>query len=299
MTLLMRWVQASRLSSQSYIFLPILLGQACWVALGNTLDWGAFVLVQLFGLFNQLYIVYANDYADHEDDPKNTMPTMFSGGSRVLVDKLLKPRDLKLASIVMASLCMLVSLLFALFYRAFLAIPLVFLALLLLWLYSFKPVRLSYRGGGELLQALGTAIVLPLMGFLAQAGSLDTFPWIIVVIAFPASLACAIATAIPDEPADRLYNKRTLPVILGAFPAKLLVVLLELSSILMFYLVLKPFNGKFWSSLFYMLPVLSVIFIVRFIKAKPGTRAISFFGFSAILATLSVIGSMAQYHFTS
>ena len=65
---LLAWIQASRLPSQSYIFLPILLGQAAWVYQGGTIDWRAFLLIQLFGLFDQLYIVYANDYADYRDD---------------------------------------------------------------------------------------------------------------------------------------------------------------------------------------------------------------------------------------
>ncbi len=93
------WIQASRLHSQSFIFFPILLGQAAWVSQGGSINWWAFVLIQLFGLFDQLYIVYANDYADYRDDRLNTAPTIFSGGSRVLVDNLLKPVQLKTATL--------------------------------------------------------------------------------------------------------------------------------------------------------------------------------------------------------
>ena len=75
----------------------------------------------------------------------------------------------------MAFLCLACGLVFTLLYKYFYMIPLVIFALLLLWLYSFKPVRLSYRGGGEILQALGTALVLPLLGFYAQSGSLAPF----------------------------------------------------------------------------------------------------------------------------
>ena len=95
------WIQASRLPSQSFIFFPILLGQAAWVSQGGSITWWKFVLIQLFGLFDQLYIVYANDYADYRDDRLNNAPTIFSGGSRVLVDNLLKPVQLKTATIIL------------------------------------------------------------------------------------------------------------------------------------------------------------------------------------------------------
>ena len=287
------WIQASRLSSQSYIFLPILLGQAYWVFMGNRIDWFAFVLIQLFGLFNQLYIVYSNDYADYDDDKKNSMPTMFSGGSRVLVNNLLHPKDLKTAGLIMAFLCLACGLVFTLLYKYFYMIPLVIFALLLLWLYSFKPVRLSYRGGGEILQALGTALVLPLLGFYAQSGSIVSFPWKILLVVVPTSFACAVATAVPDAPADAAYNKNTVPVAIGLNRAKALIIVLNVISIILYYLITEPFKNSLLSVLFFALPPLSVILSLVFIKAKPGTPSVTVFGLSAILTTISVIGGMA------
>lgn len=289
------WIQASRLSSQSYIFLPILLGQAYWVFLGNNINWLSFALIHLFGLFNQLFIVYSNDYADFDDDKKNSMPTMFSGGSRVLVDNLLHPKDLKTAGLIMAFLCLSCGLIFTLLYKYFFMIPLVFFALLLLWLYSFKPVRLSYRGGGEILQVIGTALVLPLLGFYAQSGSLASFPWKILLAVVPTSFACAVATAVPDAPADAEYNKNTIPVTIGLLPAKIVIIILNSISMALFYLLIEPFKNFLFTGIFFALPPLSVVLSFIFIKAKPGTKGITVFGLSAILTTISVIGGMAFY----
>jgi len=215
--------------------------------MGNRIDWFAFVLIQLFGLFNQLYIVYSNDYADYDDDKKNSMPTMFSGGSRVLVDNLLHPKDLKTAGLIMAFLCLACALIFTLLYKYFYMIPLVIFALLLLWLYSFKPVRLSYRGGGEILQTLGTALVLPLLGFYAQSGSIVSFPWKILLAIVPTSFACAVATAVPDAPADAAYNKNTVPVAIGLNRAKALIIVLNVISIILYYLLTEPFKNSLLS----------------------------------------------------
>ena len=38
---------------------------------GGQIDWAIFAAVHLFGMFNALYIVYANDFADRETDEKN------------------------------------------------------------------------------------------------------------------------------------------------------------------------------------------------------------------------------------
>lgn len=287
------WIQASRISSQSYIFLPILLGQSCWAFLGNPIDWRAFALIQLFGLFDQLFIVYLNDYADRSDDIKNAMPTMFSGGSRVLVDKLLEPKQLKAAGILMGILAMACAFLFTVLYGYFLMIPLMALGLSLLWMYSFKPLRFSYRGGGEYLQTIGTAILLPLLGYYAQSGTISGFPWPVLLVLMPTSLACAIATAVPDSAADATYGKRTIPVTLGLERATWLIIALNALSIAVYYSVSEPIANAVPGVLFKALPVASLIGTFAFRKAKPGTPGVAAFGLFAILTTLSLTSAMA------
>ncbi|RYE92692.1 MAG: hypothetical protein EOO75_06080, partial [Myxococcales bacterium] len=97
------WVQASRLPSQSYIALPLLLGQALAAHQhGRPLSPGTLAAVQLFGVLDQLFIVYANDWADQDTDRRNLTPTLFSGGSRVLVHGRLGPRAIGTAAVVCA-----------------------------------------------------------------------------------------------------------------------------------------------------------------------------------------------------
>lgn len=228
------WLQASRLPSQSYIALPLLLGQALAAHQGARWDWEVFAVVQLFGLFDQLYIVYANDYADRLTDAHNQTWTIFSGGSRVLAQGKLRPSALRRAAALMAGLSMLCGLTLALG-RGLWAAPLLTGAgLLLLWMYSYAPVRLSYRGGGELLQMLGVGLVLPLLGFYAQSGGLEGFSWPLLATVLPLQLMCAMCTALPDEPSDRASCKRTTTVWMGPGPARLTILLLGLLALLAF-----------------------------------------------------------------
>ena len=72
MTKVLAWLQASRLASQAYIFFPLLLGQGFYRQTGGELNPAVLFWVGAYGLMIQLFIVYANDYADAEVDRLNT-----------------------------------------------------------------------------------------------------------------------------------------------------------------------------------------------------------------------------------
>jgi len=291
------WIQASRIASQSYIFLPILLGQSIWFFQTGKISIVPFILIQLFGLFDQLYIVYANDYADIETDKINNTPTMFSGGSRVLVDNSLEPVDLKRASWLMVILSLSTGVLLTLAYNRILIFPIMVFGLLLLWGYSYPPIRLSYRGGGEILQTIGTGMVLPVLGYYAQAGSLTDFPWWIFLIVVPSSFACAVATSLPDEPSDRESDKKTLTVLIGQQPAKSVVILLNIISLaLMHYLNRIYSQPNIPVPIFVYLAVV-IAAMVPFFSSKPGDKKIIVFVTLAVLATLSFIATLCYYSF--
>jgi 1,4-dihydroxy-2-naphthoate octaprenyltransferase len=291
-----RWLKASRLPSQSYIAPPLLLGQA-WVAHQHgELSWTILILVQAFGVFDQLCIVYANDYADQATDRLNRTSTLFSGGSRVLVEGLLQPRQLRRAALLMAGLCLLVGLILSLGFDRPAALPLAATALILLWAYSFAPLRLNYRGGGELLQAVGVGAVLPLFGHVAQGGALEHFPWPLLAVLLPTHLACAMATALPDEPSDRLSRKRTAAVLLGPGPARATITLLDLAGILAFTrvgwlpardpaggLALGPGNLAVLG-----LPAAATLAQPLCGPSAPGSRRLAIRVFLAILVTVSL-----------
>ncbi|WNG33855.1 prenyltransferase [Archangium violaceum] len=282
------WIQASRLPSQSYIALPLLLGQLIAVRMqGRALELGTLVGVQLFGVLDQLFIVYANDHADQETDRRNRTPTLFSGGSRVLVEGRLSPRALGTAAIVCAVALLSLSVGLAVARGAPLLVPLAVAALALLWAYSHPPLRLSYRGGGELLQMVGVAGVLPLYGYVAQGGELGRFPWALVTFLLPTHLGCAIATALPDEPSDRESGKLTLPARVGGERAAWAIAALNGLT-----WVLAPFgldSVGLSAGLGLLVPVVATLAVPLIRPAPPGSRLIQLRVAAAITATLSTI----------
>jgi 1,4-dihydroxy-2-naphthoate octaprenyltransferase len=282
------WLKASRLPSQSYIALPLLLGQlAAAQTTGRALDLGSLAWVQLFGLFDQLFIVYANDFADQETDRNNRTATLFSGGSRVLVDRSLTPRAIGAAALACAAGLLSVSMGLATARGAPLLVPLAAAALALLWAYSYPPLRLSYRGGGELLQMIGVAGVLPLYGYLAQGGGLGRFPWALIAFLGPTHLGCAIATALPDEPSDRASEKRTLAVRVGGERAAWAIVALNGLSLSLAPLGLRAVGLEASAGL--LLPAAATLVVMLCRPAQPGSRRIVVRVAAAVAATLTMV----------
>lgn len=216
------WLKAARPLSQANIAVPLLFGQALAFGAFQTFSWTRFAWVHAFGLLAQLFIVFANDVADFKADRENHEPTVFSGGSRVLVEGRLSPKTLAIGALCCAVALGLFGLALTLIERLPFALLLATCPLFLLWVYSFPPARLSYRGGGEHLQALGVGVVLPVVGFYFQASTLSGFPMLALVPTYALGWAGNVVTAVPDEEADRKTSKNTVPVRLGGSTARML-----------------------------------------------------------------------------
>ena len=209
------WIQAARIPSQFYILIPLMFG---WALADEAVSYGPLVLLFLLGLSIQLAIVFFNDWADYPADILNPSPTFLSGGSRVLVENKLTPRQLLYA----ACWFMLGSMIWAWFLNSN-VLMLTFLAFVILALYCFPPFQLSYRGLGEILQTLGMGCVLPMMGW-ASIHSMSDFPFQWLLILFPMHFALACLTTIPDYEGDLLAQKQTLIVRLGHdFVARMII----------------------------------------------------------------------------
>lgn len=290
------WIKAARLPSQSYIALPLLLGQVLAWRATDQWSWAIFALVQLFGVLDQLYIVWANDWADYDTDQDNQTPTIFSGGSRVLVDGELDRAQLGRAAALAAAGALGTGVaLWAGWGRAG-SVPLMASGLALLWAYSFPPIRLSYRGGGELLQMLGVGVVLPLIGYQAQAGTLAGFPCPLLLALAPMNLACAISTALPDRPSDARADKRTLAVTLGGARARALIVSLELGAVAAFWVWGYPSLAPALEAPTWMLalaPLAATLAIAPLAPgAAAGTRRVLGVVFLGILSNLALTAGL-------
>ncbi|MHB1295168.1 MAG: prenyltransferase [Anaerolineae bacterium] len=213
MALISKILKVARLGRVHFLFPGLLL--FCFGALmaclaGAELDWARLVWGYLTFMPAHLSVSYSNDYHDVEADRLGE-PTLFTGGSGVLVrDPWLKPVARALALGLIGC-----SLLFSvLFVRAYALTPW-YLALvvggnLLGWFYAAPPLRLSYRGLGELATTLTLGVLIPLLGYLSMRGHVDGFflPVMLPIMAY--GLAFIASVENPDMEADRRAGKHTL-----------------------------------------------------------------------------------------
>ncbi len=214
------WLQAARPLAAANVAVPLVLGQALAYAATGEFSWSLFGAVQMIGILDQLFIVFANDFADRDSDGLNRAPSFVSGGSRVIQEGKLAPDDLRKAAWGMLGAQLVVALYLALVYQLYWMPVLVAVGASLLWAYSFAPFRLSYRGHGELLQGLGVGVVLPVIGYYAQAGGFGSLPWLGLAPCFLLAYVGNLLTSLPDYAGDRAAQKRTYAVRFGQFSAR-------------------------------------------------------------------------------
>lgn len=214
------WLQAARPLAAANVAVPLILGQALAFAAHGQFDWKVFGVVQLIGVLIQLFIVFANDFADRDADALNDRPSFLSGGSRVIQEGKLPPEALRKAAWAMLAAQVVVAIYVAVVHGRPWVPALVMFGAVLLWAYSFPPLRLSYRGSGELLQGVGVGVVLPVLGFYAQVGEFTALPWLGLAPCFLLGYVGNLLTALPDYPADRAADKRTYAVRFGQFAAR-------------------------------------------------------------------------------
>ena len=211
------WIRAARPLAQANIALPIAVGAAAAVGEGAHIELWAVAACAAFSVLDQLLIVFANDYADRDTD--TLARTLLSGGSGVLVDGSLAPSALRRAALC-AGLGLLGLGIVLLGQRPWLLAGCVS-AIVLLQLYSYRPVRLSHRGGGEWLQGLGIGVVLPWVGYYLLRGD-PRVPLAVLLPMLLFGVAGNITTAMPDIESDRAAGKRSLPVRVGEGRGRLL-----------------------------------------------------------------------------
>ncbi|MBC61546.1 MAG: 1,4-dihydroxy-2-naphthoate prenyltransferase [Zetaproteobacteria bacterium] len=281
------WLQASRLPAIFFIALPLALGFLSEPI--ENLHFSSlylFVLV-LYAFFLEFFIVFANDYADEKTDALNQSWTKFSGGSRVLAEKLLSKKELKKASFLMGTCVFLCSIFFAIHQGK---LSLFFLGqsgIFILWAYSYPPLKLSYRGGGEILQVLGLSWVLPIYSRLISGKIIDqNFIFFLFLLSF-SHFACAISTALPDETSDRISEKKTLVVSLKKDISVILIILsqaLSYMGFITFLLITKSFTYSL-----YLLLIFLIFTSCGFYAHKKNRKELSVFCF--IFLTLNFLAS--------
>ena len=200
-----------------------------------------FSLVNFLWGFGILFIIeiaasFANDYFDYEAD-KHNRQFGFSGGSGVL---LTYPELLPFAKWTSVTLFILSFFLTGLFI-IFTSFPLwalayIGIAIFFCWFYTAPPLRLVYRGLGELPHLIA-GIMFPGWGYFILTGTLTPD---LVIFSIPfgfLGLTVILNFEIPDMEADIHGGKQNLIVIKGRYFSFLIIFLLYLVTFFYFLIL--------------------------------------------------------------
>jgi 1,4-dihydroxy-2-naphthoate octaprenyltransferase len=206
-------LRTTRLPFLSATAVPVLLGIAV-AASDGAFTWWTALLTLIGASFAHLGINVTNDVFDTLSgaDEANTTPTMYSGGSRVAVYELVSVRGLLWTALALFGAAAAIGLL----------LVAVTQSMTLLWIgiagiavgvaYTAPPLKLVYRGLGEIAVAIGFGPIMLLGAYVVQTGRLAWEPFLLSFV--PGILIALIlyVNEIPDRRSDAEAGKRTLPV---------------------------------------------------------------------------------------
>lgn len=187
-----------------------LLGASWALVLGAPYSLSRMILGYLIVLPAHLSVSFSNDYFDVGVDTLGN-PTAFAGGSGILVDHPELRSPARRIALVLMVCSLALGVLFVLLYSyPIWFVGYVTLGNLLGWFYAAPPLRLAYRGLGELSTGLVAGLLLPGMGYVAVRGHMDLDGLLFLMPMTLYGLAFIVTVEIPDLEVDRLGNKRTL-----------------------------------------------------------------------------------------
>jgi len=206
-------LRATRLPFLSATFIPVGIGIAI-AAVDGFFDLPAALLTLIGAAAVHLGLNVANDVFDAQlgADDQNVNPTQYSGGSRVIQYGLVSLRRMSTISIGMYATGVAVGLVLLLtrFSPALLVIGV--LGLLLSLAYTAPPLKLVYRGLGELTTAIGFGPLMLVGAYVVQTvGLVGPEPFVASVPIALLVMLILYVNEVPDRSADARAGKRTLP----------------------------------------------------------------------------------------
>lgn len=210
-----KFLRITRLPFLSVTIFAVLVGiVAAWATIGKLNWWYAF-LTFLGVVLLHLGVNMINDYYDWKSGNDNVFkkPSPFSGGSRVIQEGIVAPKDMKTYALISFALGCLIGI-YLVMQMNLTILWLGLIGVILGYFYTGEPIRFAHRGLGELTIALSWALVV-IGAFYVQA---QTIPAGIIAAGSSIGLLVALVVWInefSDLKADKEVGKDTLVVRLG------------------------------------------------------------------------------------
>ncbi len=206
-------LRTTRLPFLSATIIPVLLGILIALRHGAFDMWLALLTV-VGASFAHLAINVTNDIFDTLSgaDAANVNPTQFSGGSRVLLYDLLTLRQLIAVALALFAGAAAIGLLLVWLTGSLTLLGIGLAGIAVGVAYTAPPLKLVYRGLGEIAVALGFGPIMLLGAYVVQTRRLALEPFVVSITVGILVALILYVNEIPDRSGDAAAGKRTLPV---------------------------------------------------------------------------------------
>ncbi len=252
-----RWLYALKPASWPKLLVAAVLGQGIGIASVGRIDPVGLLLGFAFTVLHLSFVVLINDWGDQDVDAIKRRLYPHGCSPKTIPDDVLDASSVLVGGAGAGVLAIAVAGLA----EHVLGRPGLTMAaagcLLLLVLYTLPPVRLNYRGGGEVLEMLGVGFFLPWLNAYVQSG--QTMPSGLVVLpSFTLmALASALASGLADEESDRLGGKRTFTTLFGPVAVRQAAEGLVVGAMIVWAAL--PWLAPYYAQIWMVLPVVVVM----------------------------------------
>lgn len=226
------------------------LGQALGVVASGHFDPVAGILGLGFTLCDLAFVVLLNDWGDREVDTLKRRLAPESCSPKTIPDGILEADSVLRLGLGAGALAAAFALIAALVLDRPGALTGGLACLLLFVAYTLPPLRLNYRGGGEVLEMIGLGFALPWWNAYLQSGEAvpATLGWLPGFALL--CLASALASGLADEHSDRAGGKRTFATMFGGARVRVAVEGLYIGAMLVWAAMgkLAPGLAQWWTT---------------------------------------------------
>lgn len=221
------WWQMIRPHTLTATFVPVVLGTTLAVETAN-FHFGLFLAM----LFSSLFIQAATNMFNEYYDFKRGLDTRDSVGiSGTIVRDGIQPKTVMNLALAYYGISLLLGVYICMITSIYLAI-IGIICMSIGFLYTGGPFPISYTPLGELFSGFFMGIVILLISFYIQAGTLTEKSFIFSIPIFFLISSINLSNNIRDHVGDKKNGRRTVPVLLGKKKATVLLALMFIFSYL-------------------------------------------------------------------
>lgn len=211
------WAAAVRLKFLPQGVMPVLLGSAvAWHSKGvfSLINFSLAFIGMALVQFALTMLNDALDFIYGTDASSSGRKNPYSGGSGVLVDGVINPREMLRTVFVFYIIALAIGIYLTLTLGSTL-IYIILVGLFISVFYSVKPFRFAYRGLGEVAMLIGYGPVITMGAYFVQTGMVALQPAVAGLVPGLLMWAMIVVNEIPDYEEDRRAKKMNLVVRVG------------------------------------------------------------------------------------